>query len=264
MLATRAADGKAEKVVEYLLSNEGGNAAVNLFDNDGRTVRRFAGVAWGLRDVNLADSCWFFVQALMFAAERTSSSLVDIFLAHPEIDVAHQAKGGFTAAVLAAIHGAPDLARKLMQLQKKQESEAEERKKNQLEVIRKGKPAKKVKKKPEEPRIESIPLSTVAQPQTSHSHHLSTQAHPQPHRKTFRIISTSHFTQDAGTAIERKAARIKSAIHEAQSIMDIVVKDLGEGWERKGEIVSVEELSTMRRGESVGLEDVEIAVTFAF
>ena len=181
----------------------------------------------------------------MFAAERGHDELIDLFLAHPSTDVKIQAAGGFTAAVMAAVNGRPDLGRKLMAVQKEQEAKEEQDKRTENLDKAKGKSPKK--KKATAVAVEP-PTASEAQPASAN-------------RRTFRIIGQSSVSIDAGTPAERTAAQIRSAIREAKAVAEIVGKDLG--W-TSGEVVAVEELSPRGDGGAALIQNLEVAVTFAF
>ncbi|KAI9019692.1 ankyrin repeat-containing domain protein [Hyaloraphidium curvatum] len=235
MLAARAPADHVVQITQYLLDPEGGNAAVNMTDADGRT-------------------------ALMFAAERGIDALADLYLSHPGTDAAKQAKGGFTAAVMAAVHGHPDLARKLMAVQKAQEAENEaaKRAENVGEAKGKSKKAKKAAPPAEEPAVAADQPSATAEVVRVEA--ASGHGHLPHSRRTLRLISAALGAQDAGSAAERKAARIRAAVREARAVAAAVAGDFG--WEGKGEVVAVEEMPG--RGLEAGADGLEVAVTLAF
>lgn len=188
----------------------------------------------------------------MFAAERGIDDLVSLFLSHPGIDVKHQATGGFTAAVMAAVNGHTDLARKLMVMQKQQEAEAEESKRSANLGMAKGKP-KKAKKVKEEQAVEGGAGEVVKVSEVS-AGASGSSSRPQ---RTFKVITQSFGAVDAGNAVERKANKIKAAIKEAKGVAELVGKDLGWG---PAEVIAIEELGQ----KPDAIENLEVAVTFAF
>lgn len=192
----------------------------------------------------------------MFAAERCHEALIDLLLAQPQCDVKITANGGFTAGVMAAVNGRPDLARKLISIQKEQEAAADREKKEENLGRSKGKPPRKKKIEAEAAQASPAPAQGSSSATVSFAN-----ASASEHRgKTFRVLCRPPSSLDAGTPAERKATRIRSAIREARTVAQSVGEELG--WSN-GEVVSVEEVARKSDG-SVPGEELEVAVTFAF